>query len=325
VPALDDLRTAPPYPTSPLNLPCGQGPPVTVDGHTYQTSASGVVGQLTAFAPIKLSLCTPDGTLQLAAGRHTITSPGQSGALALTDLVLAGGTPPPAATTARTTSVLNWGAEQRQVSISAGDSTYLEVHQSYNTGWTATLNGTPLTPVVLDGWQQGFVVPSGAGGVITLSFPAGDAYRTALIASGAAVVLLIIAAILPARFTSRRRRPANAARSGRSARSARFGDQQRTIAALVAVAALFVVIGGWAAVLVPILAALGYLRPTWLPWVAGGAAIAAGVCSLIGLAGHVGTPGYGTFGAPAQVFALAALAAALVPVLRRPAPAEPAE
>lgn len=314
LPALSDLRTEPPYPTTPLNLPCGQGPPLTVDGHTYQTSVSGVVGQLSAFAPIKLSLCTPHGTLQLPAGRHTITSPDNTGAITLTDLVLAAGTPPAPPTANRTTTVLNWGAEQRQVSIGAGDSTYLEVHQSYNKGWTASLNGTTLTPVELDGWQQGFVVPAGAGGVITLSFPAGDSYRAALIGSAIGVVVLILAAVLPGRFTTRRKRAAGVRRP------ARLTDRNHAIGALVAVALLFVVIGGWAAVLVPILAVLGYLRPNWLPWVAGGAAIAAGVCSLVGLAGHVGTPGYGVFGAPAQVFALAALAAALVPVLR-PEPA----
>jgi hypothetical protein len=89
---------------------------------------------------------------------------------------------------------------------------------------------------------------------------------------------------------------------------------------LVAVTGLFVIIGGVAAVLVPILAVLGYLRPRSLPWLAGGAMLAAGVCSIVGLAGHVGTPGYGAFGAPAQVFALAALAAALTPPLMRVGP-----
>jgi hypothetical protein len=46
--------------------------------------------------------------------------------------------------------------------------------------------------------------------------------------------------------------------------------------------------------------------------------LAAGLCSIVGLAGHVGTPGYGAFGAPAQLLALAALATTLVP--RRPCP-----
>ncbi|HVV23180.1 MAG TPA: alpha-(1-_3)-arabinofuranosyltransferase family protein [Pseudonocardiaceae bacterium] len=310
LPALADLRTAPPYPTTVLNLPCGQGPPVTVDGTTYQTSASGRVGALTAFTPIRLALCTAGGALRLGAGRHTITSPDDSGALALTDLLLGGGTPPTAQAT-RMATVLDWGAEHREVGIAAGDATYLEVHQSYNAGWTATLNGGRLTPVVLDGWQQGFVVPAGDGGVITLSFPAGGAYRTALVASGAGVMVLVVAAVLTVRSGRRRRQ-----RAARSSRPPRIGERSRLVGALVAVAVLFVIIGGWAAVLVPILAALGWLRPAWLPWIAGGAMVAAGVCTVIGLSGHVGTPGYGAFGAPAQVFALAALAAALVPVLR---------
>ena len=48
-----------------------------------------------------------------------------------------------------------------------------------------------LTPVRLDGWQQGFVVPAGAGGTITLSFRPAGSYHLALVLS-----LLALAGLL---------------------------------------------------------------------------------------------------------------------------------
>ena len=43
VPALAGLSTGIPAASAPFRLGCGQGPPVTVDGHTYPTSVSGTV------------------------------------------------------------------------------------------------------------------------------------------------------------------------------------------------------------------------------------------------------------------------------------------
>ena len=69
------------------------------------------------------------------------------------------------------------------------------MHGNFNPGWGATLNGHVLTPVRLDGWQQGFIVPAGPGGTITLSFRPAAAYHLALVVSlVAAAILLAIAA-----------------------------------------------------------------------------------------------------------------------------------
>ncbi|MEC3980075.1 alpha-(1-_3)-arabinofuranosyltransferase domain-containing protein [Amycolatopsis sp. H20-H5] len=312
LPALSDLRVPPPNPATSLNLACGQGPPLTLDGRTYLTSVSGTVGDLTGFNPLTVTLCTPSGTLKLAPGKHWLSSPGSAGPLAITDLSLSTASPPPP-TVNRAVTVLNWAAQHREVRIAAGGSTYLAVHQVYDAGWTASLNGTALTPVQLDGWQQGFVVPAGTGGVITLSFPAGTAYAIALAGSGVGVLALAVCAVLPTRPV--RRRTGKAGAGARAARTSRSTDRQRLAGALVAVTVLFLLVGGIAALVVPVLAVLGYLRPNWLPWVAAGAMLSAGICTVAGLGSHVATPGFGAFGAPAQVFALVALATALCPVI----------
>ena len=69
VPALAGLSTGIPAPAAPFQLGCGQGPPVTVDGHTYPTSVSGTVNDLTDFTPLPLHLCTKGAALTLSAGQ----------------------------------------------------------------------------------------------------------------------------------------------------------------------------------------------------------------------------------------------------------------
>ena len=47
----------------------------------------------------------------------------------------------------------------------------LVVPESINPGWTArTADGAQLTPVTVNGWQQGWVVPAGTSGTVTLTF-----------------------------------------------------------------------------------------------------------------------------------------------------------
>ena len=101
-------------------------------------------------------------------------------------------------------TVRSWQPDQRRVSIGPGAASYLVMHGNFNPGWDAALNGHVLTPLRLDGWQQGFVVPAGPGGTITLSFRPAAAYHLALAVSlVAAAILLAVAAWS---FTGRRRR-----------------------------------------------------------------------------------------------------------------------
>src|SRR5207244_3463776 len=64
----------------------------------------------------------------------------------------------------------------------------LTVPENANAGWTATLAGKRLAPMRADGWAQGWLVPAGAGGTVTLSFGPGRAYGLAL---GAGLVLAV--------------------------------------------------------------------------------------------------------------------------------------
>src|SRR5690606_13982426 len=40
--------------------------------------------------------------------------------------------------------------------------------ERFDTQWRATLDGTELEPLRIDGWAQGFTVPAGAGGEVAI-------------------------------------------------------------------------------------------------------------------------------------------------------------
>jgi len=421
-----------------FRLACGSGPVLSLDGKNYRTSVSGTLADLEKGLPVRVSLCTPGGQLFLSSGQHWLTM-APSAALVMTDLDLrtisAAGS---AAGPARSVRVLSWADDDRSLRIGPGAQSYVEVHENFNAGWQATLNGRPLTAVELDGWQQAFLVPAGQGGLIKLKYTPVTIYHAGLIAAGAALLVLAIIAILPGRWLGRRRdqrarrravrqRPRDARRdrrppprepppwqpepgeswlrepeswetrppeprpvpeeppewerweswlrepeswdsrapeweqweswlrepeswesrppeprpepevpaepeqpvprapegtpsadrgSGRRAwnQSARVA---RVLTAFLLLAVVIGIAGGPVVVVVPVLAGLGYWRPRWLPWVALGTMLLAGV---VAVTSNPATVGNGVFSGAAQACALVALAAALIPDTTRPLP-----
>ena len=317
VPALAALRPVTPDERATFTLACGKGPALTVDGRVYQTSVTGTIGELSQYLPLQVRLCSPGGTLSFGAGRHTLTA--APGTFAITDVSLASGEVARSGAS-RAVTIDSWQPDQRRLGIGPGAASYLEVHENDNPGWAAALNGRELTPVRIDGWQQGFIVPAGTGGTITLIFRPAATYHLALVVSLLAVVILL--AITAWSFTGRARR-------GRDPGSHLTGPQGPAWLGVLGVTALIFVAGGPVALAVPVLAYLaGRPRPpgktdsgTWLPWVAFGGLVASG---LLSAAQPFGAGLLGPFGAPAQACALVALAAALTPAVtisirRRPA------
>ncbi len=320
VPALAGLSTGIPAPSAPFRLGCGQGPPVTVDGHTYPTSVSGTVNDLTDFTPLPLHLCTKGAALTLSAGRHWLTSPGTGVPLAVTDLSLRASTASSAAAPSgapRQLRIGSWGAEYRTATIGPGRQSYLEVHDVANPGWTATLDGHRLTPVTLDGWQQAFVVPAGAGGRVVMTFAPATGYRWLLAGSALAVCVLIAAAAWPSRRRpSLRPRPAAAGLAGPAPTEISPGLSPLGYwLAVAAAAVVLALVGGPLVAAVPVVLVLGWWRPRWVPWLAFAAMCVAGALAMTSL-GHGPQAGAGAFGWPAQAAALIALAAALTPTTR---------
>jgi arabinofuranan 3-O-arabinosyltransferase len=207
LPSLDQYRTPQPDGTRTFSLPCGKGPDVALDGELYQSSVKGTVRDLVERRGVQVTLCQDGraGTeVRLPAGDHRLEG-GDAGPLALTDVTLTRGTVPEAAAAGRDLRIRDWLGDRRQVTVGSGAASYLTTYENFNDGWRATLNGRELTPVRLDGWQQGWRVPAGAGGDVELSYEPATTYDAALIGSGVGIAVLLGLALWR-RCRSRRRR-----------------------------------------------------------------------------------------------------------------------
>ncbi|MEU6380343.1 alpha-(1-_3)-arabinofuranosyltransferase family protein [Streptomyces sp. NPDC046909] len=302
IPSLDQYRTPQPRDDRAFSLPCGEGPVVSVDRELYQTSVKGTVGDLTERRPVEVTLCQEgreDGELELSSGSHQVES-GDAGPLTLTDITLTRGTVAEPTPTDRDLRVRDWLGDRREVTVGSGAATYLTTYENYNDGWKATLNGKELSSVRLDGWQQGWRIPAGAGGTVKLSYEPAVTYDGALIGSAVAVAVLVGLVLW-------RRRSPNP-------------DEPQVPPpppglwlGTVALTVVGVLIAGWFALLVPALALLAYRRHEWLVPIAFAALAGAGIAAATG-AGEPVAAGHGAFGHTAQLLALMGLFAAVVSV-----------
>ncbi|MFE7836005.1 alpha-(1-_3)-arabinofuranosyltransferase [Streptomyces sp. NPDC057474] len=303
VPALDQYRTPQPAPTRDFELPCGEGPVVEVDGTLYETSAQGTVRDLVERRSIDLTLCQNSGAgagLELdASDRHTFESE-DSGALAVTTVTLTRGSIAEPAASGRDLGIRDWLGDRREVTVGDGAASYLTTYENFNDGWKATLGGRELTPVRLDGWQQGWRVPGGAGGTVKMSYEPSVTYEAGLIGSGVGLAALIGLALW------RRQEP-------------NPDEPQPTPPGpglwlgTIALTLVGIVIAGFFALLVPLLALLAWKRHTLLVPIAFLALAGAGVAAAFG-AGEPVAADEGAFGHVAQLLALIGLFAALVSV-----------
>ncbi|MGW7045438.1 alpha-(1-_3)-arabinofuranosyltransferase domain-containing protein [Streptomyces avermitilis] len=302
VPALDQYRTPQPSSTRKFSLPCGKGPALAIDGKLYETSAKGTVRDLVERRGIELTLCQKgraSEAVDLGSGSHRVEA-GDAGPLAVTDVTLTRGTVNEAAAAGRALRIADWLGDRRAVTVESGAASYLTTYENYNDGWEATLNGKKLTPVRLDGWQQGWRVPAGAGGTVKLSYAPSTTYEAGLIGGGVGVAALVGLALW-------RRRAPNA-------------DEPQPLPpapglwlGTVALTLVGVVIAGFFALLVPVLALLAWKRHALLVPLAFLALAGAGIAAATG-AGSPVSAGEGAFGPVAQLLALIGLFAGLVSI-----------
>ncbi|MFD3836359.1 alpha-(1-_3)-arabinofuranosyltransferase family protein [Streptomyces sp. NPDC058642] len=299
-------RTPQPDSDRKFSLPCGEGPVVSVDRELYQTSVKGTVGDLTERRPVEVTPCQEgrtDAELDLGSGAHQVEA-GDAGPLTLTDVTLTRGTVAEPTAAGRDLRIRDWLGDRREVSVGSGAAMYLTTYENYNDGWKATLGGKELSSVRLDGWQQAWRVPAGAGGTVKLSYEPATTYDGALI--GSAVALLALVGLV----LWRRRSP--------------NPDEPQVLPpppglwlGTVALTVVGVLIAGWFALLVPALALLAHRRHEWLVPIAFAALAGAGIAAATG-AGEPVAAEHGAFGHTAQLLALIGLFAAVVSV-REPA------
>ncbi|MFH8606157.1 DUF3367 domain-containing protein [Streptomyces sp. NPDC018029] len=304
VPALDEYRTKQPDPADRFSLPCGQGPTMSIDGELYETSAKGRVRDLTERRPVDITLCQEgekSPAVRLGAGAHSLET-GDAGPLAVMDASLTHGTPGEVDTASRDLKIKDWLGDRREVTVGSGAASYLTTYENVNDGWKATLNGKELTSVRLDGWQQGWLVPSGEGGTVKLTYEPSQIYEIGLILAGVGVLALAALVLV----LSRRRDTDTDAPAGPP-------PAPGIVLGTVALTLVAAVIAGPFALLVPALALLAWWRHALLVPVAFLAMAGAGIAAATG-AGETVSADEGAFGPAAQLLALIALFAALVTV-----------
>jgi arabinofuranan 3-O-arabinosyltransferase len=197
---LGDRSRIPPGDT-PLDTGCGGGPVIDIDGVRLPTRVTGRWADVLSLRRLPLTVCTADGRgiVTIGPGWHLLTVDQNAvfqtlDSLSILDVAIGRDRPEP-----RPTDITSWDQERRTVQIGAGERALLAVRENANPSWTAKLDGESLTPVRLDGWQQGWIVPAGAGGTVTIENLPGVSYRRNLIIGMIGVLLLVAMLAVPTR------------------------------------------------------------------------------------------------------------------------------
>ncbi len=178
---------------------CDHGPVIAVAGRFVHTSIRTTAGALLDGEPVAVRACDRTPIALPAGQQELLISPDAqfvvdgaqlptAGALELPSAT--GVSPVPAATGA-------WGPDRREVRTPPWAAPrVLVIPESINPGWVArTSTGARLTPVAVNGWQQGWVVPAGDPGTITLTFASNSLYRVGLAVGLALLPLLAMLAL----------------------------------------------------------------------------------------------------------------------------------
>ncbi|MDU0479120.1 alpha-(1-_3)-arabinofuranosyltransferase family protein [Staphylococcus chromogenes] len=155
----------------------------TIDAATCHEDAA-TPGPVPTDLTLDGSPITCGATVHLNAGTHTIESTS-----AWLTLTRPGYRLPPAPRRIGTTVP---AAPEAQI---------LHTGRAFNPGLRASINGVQLQPRQVDAAMQGFIVPPGVSGPVTLSFAGDPAYRRSLLAGG----LLAVSTLALAAATLRRR------------------------------------------------------------------------------------------------------------------------
>ncbi|MCM6777449.1 DUF3367 domain-containing protein [Nocardia sp. CDC159] len=170
---------APAAPDRTVTVDCAHGPTLAVAGRLVHTSVTATADQLRSGAPVPARVCAADADpVPLPPGRVDVT-------VAPTELF----------------SVDELRLDRDEAApqpIAAPPGTRLLVLPlSTNVGWRAhTADGRALDPIVVDGWEQGWLLPAGATGPVTVEFPIDRWYRWAIF-GGLLLLLPLIALAVP--------------------------------------------------------------------------------------------------------------------------------
>ncbi len=201
---VSNVPTFGPAGDTPMELPCGFGPQLRLNGVNVPTRVSGTFADLLAGRAMSFVACR---ALALRAGVNEL-NPVPFDAFRVDSAVVdpdgaLAAAPPAQPSYVRVT---RWTLEDRRVEVDADQDSYLIVNENQNAGWRATVGGHVLRPARVDGWRQAWVVPKGTSGTVHLSYRPGHSYRVALLAGLGALPLLVLLVLWPPRWVPLRTR-----------------------------------------------------------------------------------------------------------------------
>ncbi|MFD0775013.1 alpha-(1-_3)-arabinofuranosyltransferase family protein, partial [Streptomonospora algeriensis] len=192
---------------------CGLGPVLRVNGERVETRiTSGTLADQVAAEPLRYESCSAV-PIQQGANR-LLVQPGnryqvRSAVLSGPDTALPGtgsdradaqgsdggrdGAPSGGVRMAGVPAISGWGDSERRFTVDVEEDSFLVVNENFNDGWEASVEGrsAPLEPVRLDGWKQGWRLPAGTAGQVTLRYAPDGVYHAAL-AVGAALASAVV-------------------------------------------------------------------------------------------------------------------------------------
>jgi arabinofuranan 3-O-arabinosyltransferase len=290
----------------PLVVPCSRGPSVRVGDQTVQLHLSTTVRAVLAGEPIPALACGSGEVTPPARVRVGFPSTAAWLVRSL-DLVApgAGGVSFPGAP-AVPVEVEGWDPTTRQLAVgSRSEPSLLVVRENQNSGWSAASAGQALQPVVMDGWQQGWVLPAGGPAEVKLVYRPDTTYRFALGAGALLLCVLVVLALVRGRSDWGESRPVRPV---------------RTAALLLGAAGLWLLADWWGVLAgVATLLAARLVPPTArLVAAALGAGAAVAVAGVVLAAHPWGDPGYNGNSALPQALVLVGVAFLLAAMVWSP-------
>lgn len=179
---------------APTDWGCGTGPTLTVDGASTETSLLGTTEELLTGAAVPTRVCADPGEVTLPDGESRVSVVASDVALA-GELVLTSATPS---------------------SSPAGGQELVTARHNTNPGWEGLVDGEVVPSVVVDGWQQGYLVEDGDPSALTTSYQPGGTYRSAILGGGALALLVALGTVVAS--WRARRVPSPVADVGRASR-----------------------------------------------------------------------------------------------------------
>ncbi|MGH3724890.1 MAG: alpha-(1-_3)-arabinofuranosyltransferase domain-containing protein [Mycobacterium sp.] len=180
-----------------ITIGCDRGPILALAGRFIPMSITTTVRDLLDGNVIQATPCDT-APIATGAGPQDVTvNPSHQFIVDGVQLTTPGAIP--AAATATLAPKGEWSTDRRTVTASpAPRDRVLVVPESINAGWVARdEGGRTLTPVRVNGWQQGWVIPAHDGGQITLTFGLNTWYRAGLFGGLALLPVLALLALMP--------------------------------------------------------------------------------------------------------------------------------